>query len=740
MFVSAQTSTQTAQLPDDTYTLSNGDNKLPVSKEAAEKPDPDTMRKITPSAQAVANTNPMVPGQMPGGQVMLPPMSMAISRTAFKKDMLPLSGPAALDNVGPVIVLPPGLLNGMRPEDLLLGFGSLKGDLPQPNGFTHQGGEVMGLGGSYGRYRALTQGGGSTDNFSAYVAASTMKDPSWRKKVDNDDQRAYVDLGWRNESTELHLSTDVFSTYKSGGAVPKEVLEVDRAGYFAYPDHDDDKGYRISLSGKHELAENISLLGDIYVGRFQRESKRTKAVSLDSCGDLGLQGVDPNTLCSNHPAFGPNQLLDYQGNTIDAFGDPTGGNAYRYDLDTVTDSRGASIKLQNRNPLFGMANNFVVGLRYNGGNTTSSMTQWVGEFTSEAGFSDANGSAIVGLTNVDAESHYWSLYAADSLSVTPKLTVGLSGRYNYSTLKRSGTSNVAAYEINDDRTFESFNPAAGLTYNLSDNVTAYAGYSVESRAPTPNGMYCTDMESACALDLFFVADQALKQTSTQTLEVGLRGQRPAFGGQFAWNMRLFNRAAEDDFWFVQYDDRPMFTSIGDTRRRGIKLNGAWNYGRLTTSVGYTLMDARFQSAFTMSSPSNPQAVNREINVQPGDIMPGTPRHVVQLGIDYALTEKWKIGSTAVAASGVYVYGDEINTMEKTNPYVVTGLNTEYKVNNNVTLFAFAENIFDVDYETGGSFMLASQTYSPSLGRKATQDIGYMPGDPRTVFLGIDIRF
>ncbi len=677
---------------------------------------------------------------MPGDQLMLPPMSMAVSRTAFKKDMLPLSGPAALDNIGPVIVLPPGLLNGLRPEDLLLGFGSLKGDLPQPNGFTHQGGEVMGLGGSYGRYRALTQVGGSSDNFSAYVAASTMKDPSWRKKVDNDDQRAYVDLGWRKESTELHLSTDVFSTYKSGGAVPKEVLAVDRAGYFAYPDYDDDKGYRISLSGKHELADNISLMGDVYVGRFTRESKRTKAVELGSCGDLGFQGADPDTLCSSNPAFGTSQLLDYRGNAIAAFSDPTGGNAYRYDLDTVTQSRGASIKLQDRNPLFGMANNFVVGLRYNGGDTSSSITQRVGEFTSDAGFSDANGSAIVGLTDVDAESHYWSLYAADSLSVTPKLTVGLSGRYNYSTLKRSGTSNTATYVINDDRTFESFNPAAGLTYNLSDNVTAYAGYSVESRAPTPNGMYCTDMESACALDLFFVADQPLKQVSTRTFEIGLRGQRPAFGGQFAWNMRLFDRAAKDDFWFIQFIDRPMFASIGDTRRRGLKLNGDWNYGRLTTSFAYTLMDARFQSAFTMSSPSNPQAVNGDINVKPGDIMPGVPRHVVQLGVDYALTDKWKIGSTAVAASGVYVYGDEINTLDKTSPYVVTGLNTEYKLNKNVTLFAFAENIFNVDYEVGGSLMLASQTYSPYLGRRASEDIGYMPGDPRTLYLGIDIRF
>lgn len=671
---------------------------------------------------------------------MLPPMSMAVSRTAFKKDMLPLSGPAALDNVGPVIVLPPGLLNGMRPEDLLLGFGSLKGELPQPNGFTNQGGQVMGLGGSYGRYRTFTQAGGSTDSFSAYVAASTMKDSSWRKQVDNSDDRAYVDLGWRNESTELHLSSDVFSTYKSGGAVPKEVLAVDRAGYFAYPDYDDDKGYRISLSGKHELAENVSLLGDINIGRFERESKRTKAVALESCGDLGFKGVDPNTLCSNNPAFGPSQLLDYQGNAIDAFGDKTGGNAYRYDLGTVTHSRGASIKLQNRNPLFGMTNNFVVGLRYNGGNTTSSITQRVGEFTSDAEFSDANGSAIIGLTKVDAESQYWSLYAADSLSVTPKLTVGLSGRYNYSTLKRSGTSNTAAYEINDDRTFESFNPAVGFTYSLSDNVTAYAGYSVESRAPTPNGMYCTDMESACALDLFFVADQPLKQVVTRTFEVGLRGQQPAFGGQFAWNTRLFNRAAEDDFWFIQFNDRPMFSSIGNTRRRGMKLTGAWNYGRLTTSAAYTLMDARFESAFTMSSPSNPQAVNGEINVKPGDIMPGIPRQVVELGVDYAMTDKWKIGSTAVAAAGVYVYGDEINTMDKTAPYVVTGLNTEYKVNKNVTLFAFAENIFNVDYESGGSLMLASQTYSPYLGRKGTQDIGYMPGEPRTVYLGIDVRF
>jgi len=51
-----------------------------------------------------------------------------------------------------------------------------------------------------------------------------------------------------------------------------------------------------------------------------------------------------------------------------------------------------------------------------------------------------------------------------------------------------------------------------------------------------------------------------------------------------------------------------------------------------------------------------------IQVSPGNQIPAIPRHRVKLGIDYAVTDAWKIGRNALFVSSQYLVGDNSTSM------------------------------------------------------------------------------
>ena len=63
----------------------------------------------------------------------------------------------------------------------------------------------------------------------------------------------------------------------------------------------------------------------------------------------------------------------------------------------------------------------------------------------------------------------------------------------------------------------------GGTLKILPSVTAYGGFSVANRAPTPLELGCANPDMPCIVDSFLVSDPSLKQVTSQTIEAGLRG-------------------------------------------------------------------------------------------------------------------------------------------------------------------------------------------------------------------------
>ena len=75
------------------------------------------------------------------------------------------------------------------------------------------------------------------------------------------------------------------------------------------------------------------------------------------------------------------------------------------------------------------------------------------------------------------------VYATDTLALTERLAVTVSGRYNHTHSVIADLSGLSP-DLNGEHRFNRFNPAAGITYQWSPAVNFYGGHSESTRAPT----------------------------------------------------------------------------------------------------------------------------------------------------------------------------------------------------------------------------------------------------------------
>ena len=186
--------------------------------------------------------------------------------------------------------------------------------------------------------------------------------------------------------------------------------------------------------------------------------------------------------------------------------------------------------------------------------------------------------------------------------------------------------------------------------------------------------------------------------------------------------------------------RGFFENVGTTLRQGVDINLRLKTDRLLAWLGYSYTDATFKSGFTASSPNNPAAdANGNIQVQPGNHLPGIPTNLIKLGADYRLTDAWTIGGTGIAASGRYLFGDEANLTPKTPAYFVLNFHTSYQLTPNLQLFGLLQNAFNTTYYTFGTFSPTSSVFL-AQAPGATNPRSYSPGAPIAGTVGVRVTF
>jgi outer membrane receptor protein involved in Fe transport len=332
------------------------------------------------------------------------------------------------------------------------------------------------------------------------------------------------------------------------------------------------------------------------------------------------------------------------------------------------------------------------------------------------------------------------IYFADTLKITPQLALTASGRFNAAQIAlvdRNGG------DLSGEHAYGHFNPAAGAAYQAASWLTAYAGYAVANRTPTPAELSCAGPQNSCSLANLFVGDPSLNQVVAHTWEAGVRGLfTPFAGARLHYNLALFRTDSDDDIAFINSvtRGRAYFANVGLTRRQGLDAGLQLKTDRWLAYVAYSLLAATHQSGFVEDAGNNPAAdQNGNITVQPGDRLPGISAHQLKFGASCNVTDKWTVGAAGIAASSAYLAGDEANLTAPLAPYLTLNLSTSYRLARNLQLFASVENVTNARYYTFGTFAPTKSIFIAQAPH-ATNPRSYSLAAPIGGFAGVRVTF
>lgn len=604
------------------------------------------------------------------------------------------------------------------------------------NGFTYRGGEIDVLGGSFAKYQGELQYGIQSGNVAAYAAANGLQEGGWRDVQSSQLRNFYGDIGWRGERGELHVNvTAADNRLNNPGATPVQLLAADPAAAFTAPNLITNHYAQINLSSSYDISDRTSLQGNLYYDYFLQKVVNGGVSDFAPCDD------GSGFLCEVPGVF----ATDRNGDPISAF---LGAGPYS-NLDqqsTNTNGYGAAFQLTNRRELFGQPNRLIAGVSFDGGQTLFGASTQIGGLAAETqmfagpGITVDQADGSIAPVRVGISNAYYGAFFTDTYDITPLLSANVAGRFNFAQIDLSDQIGVA---LTGNHTYSRFNPSAGLTWKVRPDLALYASYAEANRAPTPAELTCASAASPCSLANFFVGDPNLQQVVSHTVEAGVRGRfAPFAGAALSSDIALFHTVLDNDILAVNspLQGRAFFQNVGGTLRQGVDLDVQLKTDRLLAWAAYSYIDAAFLTGFTESSQNNPGAdAAGNIQIRPGDRLPGVPANLFKLGADYQVSDFWTVGGTAIAAAGQFLFGDEVNLTPRTPPYFVLNLHTSYQVTKNLQLFGLIENAFNATYYTFGTFAPTSSVPSV-LVPGASNPRAYSPAAPIAVTVGIRATF
>jgi outer membrane receptor protein involved in Fe transport len=608
------------------------------------------------------------------------------------------------------------------------------------NGFTYHGAEIDTMGGSFGRIQSSAQWGKQIDNFAVYGALEGLHDGGFRNFSASNVRRFYGDVGYKNDVSEFHVNMGVAdNNFGAAATVPVELLQQYYGATYTTPQTSTNRVGYVNLTGKVEATPSWTIDGSAHVRVFDHKTLDGNPTGTQRC-------APPNDtlLCFGDnvtPAFGLNgvQLANTFGNAVLGENDRT---------TTHSTTTGVSLQATNTDQLFGHNNHLVVGASFDSSVSRFSASAELGTIgpdfvVSGSGiFLGQSGDPVsIGPVALRTTNQYTGLYALDTFDVTNAFSITAGGRFNAARIKLEDQIGSA---LNGNEAFNRFNPIIGGTYKITPGLTAYAGYSEANRAPTPLELGCADPAHPCIVAAFLVSDPPLKQVVSRTVEAGLRGTKDLNIGTLGWKLGAFRATNTDDILAIPspvLQGFGYFQNVGSTRRQGIEAEVTLKSSTVNLYASYALVDARFLDTLQVGSNSPFADGNGNVQILPGNRVPAIPRNRVKAGIDFSVTDAFKVGGDALFVGSQYFVGDESNQAQRLASYAVFNLHASYQINKTFQIYARADNIFDNRYATYGTFFDTGAI--PNLangGADFTDPRSVSPARPRAFYAGLRATF
>ena len=596
------------------------------------------------------------------------------------------------------------LVPGSNPA---FGLNTLGGaiEIRTKQGRTYPGFDAQVYGGSFGRKAVEVSGGGYGENVDYFIAGNWFDEDGWRDFSPTEVRQLFGKIGWQNDDTDFDLSiTHADNDMTGNGVLPRSMLEQRRNQIYTYPDNTKNELTMVTLNASQWLDDQWLLSGVTYVRK-----NTTRTLNGDVNDEYAAPGDDEGVL-----------------------------NRSRNEQEGLGVGLQASWVLER--------NTLAVGVTHDRSKSDFVQTEQEGKFfASDRSVTDlvteAQANSLLGKTQTS------SIYFTDTFKFTEKLATTLSGRFNHTIVKAEDRQQPGVPDnLDANYTYNKFNPAIGLTYQISSSLNTYAGWNQGNRAPSPIELGCSNPAIPCSLPNAMASDPFLEQVVTRTIEAGVRG---SLSDNLAWNLGVFRSVNRDDILFVAEGTGSLgyFTNFGKTKREGAEFGISSDTGnRFAWAFGYSYVKATYESEACIVAESNSTAgavcPGNAILVSPGDNIPGIPEHQLKLSGDFRVTDNWSVGGAVLAFSDQYAIGNENNQHDengKVAGYSILNLTTSYRLGQQWEIFAKINNVFDKDYSTGAilgeNSFDSSGVFEPNPANW-TDETFYAPGAPRAAWIGV----
>ncbi len=623
------------------------------------------------------------------------------------------------------------------------------------NGFDYQGfgGEVSA--GSFGRLGGTAELGLSQGAWALYAGGSHSDEDGWRVQSPSQVTQAVVDAAYRAGRVEAGLSVTHADTRLNGnGPAPVELLAADRTAVFTYPDTTEN---RLALvQGRFDVATSRawSIQATGYYRDLDRRTINGDEADFEPCDGSSLPlGAPADTLCAvddggEDDAVRAAPLVDAVTGRFITGADAAGDGAFNR-THTRTQGYGGTVQATFTSPGGRRPNLFVIGVSADLSDVAFASSAEVGSRTADRTVTGSGLYAgIFGVapddrfnTDVRSDGRALGVYVYDTLSLTDRAHLTVSGRANH---VRLALADQLGTSLDGRHTFARVNPAVGLAYQTGSAATLFGRYAESSRAPTAAEVSCADPTEPCRVPNAFVSDPPLAQVVARSLEGGARGRWTRPGASLDWSAAVFLTRSRDDILFVASPDligTGYFQNAGTTQRAGVDLDVSGRVRATDWYVSYGLVDATFRSDLSLPGSHEVNDAADEdgvITVEPGDRLPGIPRHSLKAGLSQQLTSRWNAGIELVGASSRVLVGDEGNDQRELDGYAVVQLRSRYRLDGAVELFLRVDNVLDSRYETFGALAEVDIELAEAPGASDPRFLS--PAAPRTVLGGLRVRF
>ncbi len=593
------------------------------------------------------------------------------------------------------------------------------------NGFTYQGTEIDLQGGSDYTVQGSAQYGIKKDNWAYYVAMEGVRTNGYRYFGQSDVERGYADVGYRAEGNEVHFSMNGAAVGTgAAGTTPLELVQENPWAVFNLPGQSTNQVAMLTLSDQSQITSTLQFNGNAYFREYAAAREDGNVSNFYHCAAAFVCNTNDIT---GAPAGTP---IDGSVPGTTPLPDPTTGlpnGTPMGEIDsnwTHTYSTGTTLQLTDTDKIFGHTNNFTAGISEDHGWTHFTGSSELGDLPPSlvvSGYGEFINEPAYDVSPVDllTQNNYLGVFVLDAFDITDKLGLHVGARFNDAQINLNDQLGTSLTSSNN---FSRINPVVGLSYKITPDISVYGSYSEANRAPTPLELGCSSPTQPCMIDNFLVADPPLQQVVARTFEAGFKGSNAiawaAAPGRLDWSISGYRTENQNDIMSVPSTVTGFgyYTNAGNTLREGVDIGATYTTDKWDAYANYSYIRATFLTPVLLSSPNNPYANSAgEIQVEPGDNLPGIPNHKFKIGFDYTVLPKWTVGADLVYQSGQYYFGDEINALGQIPGYVTLNLRTSYQVNKNVQVFGLINNATDTRYYAYGALYDTGSTVNQVTG-------------------------